>query len=176
MNNHPGKIQFQFTSTEVYNADFRRFVMLFGRLSQIPPVDARLLRQFRGAISLTFDEKLQAEESTAFRHPAFYRFANEFLKKVPELSFLLTLDDDSLILIFLGSFNRLTHVQVEGQTGVRIGFNTEEFGRRAGALKDQAAIWGKKAGMDVVEISDFRVAVERYLVNRDYSRKFGWNA
>jgi hypothetical protein len=162
MSSHPAKINFQFTYTEVYHADLRRFNLLFGNFDQLAPHESRVLRLFCGCLSITFDPALHGQAPSPVEHPAFHRFATRFLAEVPSLPYMANLQEDSLLRILMGSLQEITVIEVEGSSAGRITSRGEEFVKAVAAMKDQAESWAKKAGNDAQEVSDRRVALQQY--------------
>jgi hypothetical protein len=161
MSSNP-KIAFQFTYTEVYHADFRRFQLLFGNFDRLAPHEVGILRQFCGCLSISFDPALHDQAPSPVEHAAFYRFATRFLAEVPALPYMANLQEDSLLLILMGSLQEITVIEVEGSAAGRITSPGQEFVKAVAAMKDQAESWAKKAGNDAQEVSDLRVVLQRY--------------
>ncbi len=171
---HPGKIHFQFTYTEVYHVDFRRFQLLFGNFDRLASHEVGILRQFCGCLSLSFDSALHGQAPSPLEHPAFHRFACQFLAEVPALPYLLDLQDNALLVIVLGSLEEMTAIEVDGAERKDFVFESRIFAEKVAAIKDQAATWAKKADFDAQEISDRRVALQDYFGRSVIARSSGW--
>jgi hypothetical protein len=169
------KIAFQFTYTEVYHADFRRFQLLFGNFDRLAPHEVGIVRQFCGCLSISFDPALHSQSPSPLQHPAFHRFARRFLTEVPALPYLADLQDNALLIIVMGSLDELTAIEVDGAQQKNFVFNPRAFADAVAAMKDQAATWAKKADFDAQEISDRRVALQHYFDRPIIAPSSGWS-
>ena len=175
MKQHSGRIEFQFTKREVEEADFRRFNTLLGKLGEIPlPEGATILQQLCGSLSMRFDSELRLKSECALEHPAFHNFAKRLFENSPALPFLINLEDSSFWLLFLGSLERLTKVDVHGTSELRWGFDKTEFCDRGERCKRQVMEWSEKAGMSREAAIQRRRDVEGYLLDVDTAHKLAW--
>jgi hypothetical protein len=175
MNTHPGQVSFQFTKKEVNEADFRRFNLLFGRLSFPFPEDTKYtLRDMCGCLSITFDDALQTESASPLKHPAFHRFARSFFDNCLGLPFLINLEDATFWLLFLGSLEALTNVEVDGTREGRWHFDKNEFCDRGELCKARATDWCEKAGFTREQAAERRAKIEAYLLDLKTAHEFRW--
>jgi hypothetical protein len=138
MSSHPAKISFQFTYTEVYHADLRRFNLLFGNFDRLASHECGMLNKFCGCLSISFDPALHDQARSPLEHPAFHRFAVRFLAEVPSLPFMANLEEDALLVVVMASLKEVKIIEVEGAEA-RVAGHGEDYAKAVAALKDQAA-------------------------------------
>jgi hypothetical protein len=175
MHEHPGRILFQFTRDEVIAVDLTRFNLLFGQLAQVAePMSRPAMRGLCGAVSLSFDPAIRMVAPSALEHPAFHDFATKLIETMPSIAFLLNLEENSLLLLALGSLSELTQFDHAKTDTVRFEFNHGEFHDKAALLINRAVRWCEIADMEYDEAIARGTAIQEYLSRRELPSNLSW--